>query len=162
MIMRSLFVVCLILSSTIGFAQSDSNTKTGADVPFATIEKVPVYPGCKGSTNNELKTCMSQKISAFVAENFNLNLADSLNLNKGRHRIAVQFKIDNQGFVKDIRARAPHPVLEEESIRVVSALPKMEAGEQRGEKVNVLYALPIIFEVEGPKRPNKQKRTKGN
>ncbi|HBR54019.1 MAG TPA: energy transducer TonB, partial [Flavobacteriaceae bacterium] len=46
-----------------------------------------------------------------------------------------------------VRARAAHPSLEEEAVRVVSALPAMLPGEQEGKKVGVIYALPIIFEI---------------
>ena len=38
-----------------------------ADVPFAVIENVPIYPGCeKKKGNAEKKKCMSEKILKFV------------------------------------------------------------------------------------------------
>lgn len=116
-----------------------------SEVPFAVIEKVPTYPGCFG-TNEEMKACMSKQIQQFVGENFNTKLANQVNLS-GRQRISVQFKIDNTGNVVNVRARAAHPSLEEEAVRVVSALPAMLPGEQEGKKVGVIYALPIIFEI---------------
>ena len=51
-----------------------------ADVPFATIENVPVYPGCKGDDNAKLKKCMSDKVSAFVAKHFDMKMIEALNL----------------------------------------------------------------------------------
>lgn len=117
------------------------------DVPFAVIEKVPVYPGCEGNSNEELKACFSQKISAFVGEHFNTKLANTLNL-KGQQRISVQFAIDNTGAVTNIKARGPHPELEAEAIRIMELLPQMTPGEQDGKKVNVLYSLPILFQVD--------------
>jgi hypothetical protein len=117
-----------------------------ADVPFAVIEKVPTYPGCSGD-NEAMKLCMSQNIANFVNANFNIKLADELNLS-GQQRIAVQFKIDKTGKTVDVRARAQNPELEAEAIRVVQKLPQMQPGEQKGEKVGVLYSLPIIFEVK--------------
>lgn len=119
-----------------------------ADVPFAVIEDVPIYPGCENEPNNNAKKeCMSQKVQKFVVGRFDTNLAGELGL-EGRQRISVQFKIDKNGDVIDVRARAPHPRLEEEAVRVVRALPKMIPGKQRGKPVGVLYALPIIFQVE--------------
>jgi len=119
-----------------------------ADVPFAVIEDVPIYPGCENELNNNAKKeCMSQKVQKFVVGRFDTNLAGELGL-EGRQRISVQFKIDKNGDVIDVRARAPHPRLEEEAVRVVRALPKMIPGKQRGKPVGVLYALPIIFQVE--------------
>jgi len=119
-----------------------------ADVPFAVIENVPVYPGCeKKRSNAEKKKCMSEKVQKFVQKKFNTELAGDLGL-EGRQRIAVQFKIDKKGDVVNVRARAPHPKLEQEAVKVVKALPKMVPGRQRGTAVGVLYSLPILFQVE--------------
>jgi len=119
-----------------------------ADVPFAVIENVPVYPGCENSGNNEAKKkCMSEKIQKFVQRKFDTELANDLGL-EGRQRISVQFKIDKNGNIVNVRARAPHPRLEQEAVKVVKSLPKMTPGRQRGKAVGVLYALPILFQVE--------------
>lgn len=119
-----------------------------ADVPFAVIENVPVYPGCEGEkTNDAKKKCMSSKISEFINKKFDTNLASDLGLD-GRQRIAVQFKIDKNGKVIDVRARAPHPRLEKEAISVVQSLPNMTPGKQRGKPVGVLYSLPIVFDIQ--------------
>ena len=119
-----------------------------ADVPFAVIENVPIYPGCENAGNNDAKKkCMSEKISKFVNRKFDTELAGELGLS-GRQRIAVQFKIDRNGNVVNVRARAPHPRLEQEAIKVVQGLPKMTPGKQRGKAVGVLYSLPILFAVQ--------------
>jgi periplasmic protein TonB len=119
-----------------------------ADVPFAVIENVPVYPGCeKKRSNADKKKCMSENVQKFVQKKFNTELAGDLGL-EGRQRIAVQFKIDKNGDVVNVRARAPHPKLEQEAVKVVKALPKMVPGRQRGTAVGVLYSLPILFQVE--------------
>ncbi len=119
-----------------------------ADVPFAVIENVPIYPGCEKAGNNEAKKkCMSEKVQKFVQKKFDTELANDLGL-EGRQRISVQFKIDRNGNVVNVRARAPHPRLEQEAIKVVKSLPKMTPGRQRGKSVGVLYALPILFQVE--------------
>lgn len=117
------------------------------NVPFAVIGKAPVFPGCEGNNAEDTKKCTVQKISELVAEEFDTKLANTNNLS-GKQRISVQFKIDNQGYVTDVKARAPHPALEQEAIRVVKGLPKMIPGEHKGKQVAVLYALPIIFEVK--------------
>ena len=115
------------------------------DVPFSIVERVPTFQGCTG-TNTELKTCMSNKVSLFVQENFDVKLAKRLGLS-GTQKIYVAFKIDKTGEATDIKARAPHPELSEEATRVISKLPKMSPGLQRGKPVNVLYSLPIIFQI---------------
>src|SRR5690554_3157254 len=116
-----------------------------SDVPYSVIEKVPTYPGCSGD-NETIRKCMSSKIAESINSNFNTSIANDLNIS-GRQRIVVQFKIDKTGIVTDVRARAKHPELEAEAIRVVNLLPQMNPGEQKGEKVGVLYSLPIVFDV---------------
>ena len=118
------------------------------DVPFAVIESVPIFPGCEGlNTNDERKSCMSQKISKFVNKNFDTGLAADLGLS-GINRVYVQFKIDKKGNIVNVAARAPHPRLQSEGERVIQKLPKMKPGQQRGQNVGVLYSLPITFKVQ--------------
>ena len=117
------------------------------EVPFAVIENVPIFPGCDKGNNAERRKCMSQKITKFVQRKFNTDLAGDLGLS-GRQRINVIFKIDKNGDVVEVRARAPHPDLEKEAIRVINLLPKMKPGMQFGKAVTVPYSLPIIFQVQ--------------
>lgn len=118
------------------------------EVPFAVIENVPVFPGCENqSGNNAKKQCMSDKIAEFVNKKFNTELASDLGLT-GRQRINVIFKIDKNGDITGVRARAPHPALEKEASRVIGLLPKMKPGKQRGKSVIVPYSLPIVFVVQ--------------
>lgn len=117
------------------------------DVPFAIIEDVPIYPGCKGS-KAQLKECLQEEIAKHVNRKFNADLASDLGLTPGVKKIFVMFKIDNTGNITDVQARAPHKRLEAEAIRVVQSLPKMIPGKQRGRAVGVKYSLPIAFRVE--------------
>jgi protein TonB len=74
-------------------------------------------------------------------------LAQDLGLTEGMKRISVQFIIDKNGMVTNIKARAPHPRLQKEAIRIIKLLPKMSPGRQRNKAVNVRYNLPIGFRV---------------
>tara|TARA_R110002096_G_scaffold178009_1_gene354799 strand:+ start:22900 stop:24927 length:2028 start_codon:yes stop_codon:yes gene_type:complete len=134
-------------------AEDDNNKKVEnleqdilLDIPFAVVEQPPVFPGCKDLSVKEQKDCFSMSITEFVNKNFKTKLANELKLT-GRQRINVIFKIDTNGNVEYVKARAPHPGLEEEAIRVIKTLPKMIPGEHKGKKVNVPYSLPIIFQV---------------
>ncbi|GAA0871480.1 hypothetical protein GCM10009117_06260 [Gangjinia marincola] len=119
-----------------------------ADVPFAVIENVPVFPGCeKMKTNAERKACMSEKVDKFIKKKFNSDLGAELGLS-GINRVFVAFKIDKKGNIVNVRARAPHPRLGKEAERVVKLLPSMTPGKQRGQPVGVLYSLPIVFQVQ--------------
>ncbi|MFD2517769.1 energy transducer TonB [Salinimicrobium flavum] len=118
------------------------------DVPFAVIEDVPIFPGCENMKNNQArKDCMSEKINEFVNRRFDTGLGSDLGLT-GINRIYVQFRIEKNGDVTVLGARAPHPRLQQEAERVVNMLPKMQPGKQRGKPVGVLYSLPITFRVQ--------------
>jgi hypothetical protein len=131
------------------------------EVPFSTVQNVPIYPGCDKGNNEARRKCMSQKITKFVKKEFNTDLAGDLGL-KGRQRISVIFKIDKNGDINGVRARAPHPKLKAEAIRVVNMLPKMKPGMQLGKAVVVPYSLPIIFEVAEKVVYRIERKTPGN
>ncbi|MGB8705015.1 MAG: M56 family metallopeptidase [Gillisia sp.] len=121
-------------------------SSNGADVPFAVIDQVPIFPGCENlTTNKEKKDCMTSKIQNFVAKNFDIAGVKPFS-KKGVNRVIVQFKIDKTGSVTDIKARASSPELENEAKRLINSLPKMEPGKQKGQPVNVVYSLPIVFQ----------------
>lgn len=115
------------------------------DMPIIMVEKVPVFPGCEHlKTNEEQRQCLSDKIQKIIQKNFNTGLAQDYGL-KGKQLIAVQFKIDSNGEIVEIKTRAPHPALEKETVRVLGKIPTITPGKHNGKPVNVKYALPIRF-----------------
>lgn len=117
-----------------------------SEVPFAAIDQAPVFPGCDDAEDQ--KACMVEKITEFVSSNFDVDISKNLGLEPGKKRVFVQFKIDKTGNIVDVRARGPHADLEEEAVRVINSLPKMQSGKQNGKKVSVKYTLPITLVVE--------------
>jgi hypothetical protein len=125
----------------------ESNNYSNADeVPFAVIEKSPIFPGCENAEDQ--KKCFEESISNYITQNFDPSMAKSLGLEKGKKRIYVQFLIKKNGQVSYIRARAPHEKLEDEAKNLIYDLPDMQPGEHNGKKVAVEYTLPITFVVE--------------
>ncbi len=119
------------------------------NVPFVSIENAPIYPGCEKAKDNEArKKCMSKKITKLIQRKFDGGDVASRYGLIGKQKIDVQFTIDKTGKVTDIKTRAPHPILEQEAIRVINFIPEMTPGEQRDTKVGVIYNLPIIFQVQ--------------
>lgn len=161
MIYNKIFAVCIVLY--LGFSQSIlSQEKDEGEVPFSVIEQVPVYKGCEKFTSNlERKQCMSDKISQLVSKEFDLNVARKLDLeHESIERINVVFKINTKGKVTKIRARASHPKLETEAIRVIKLIPNMKPGLLKGKPVIVPYSLPILFNVDNPKSLSKTDEVK--
>ncbi len=117
-------------------------------VPFAIIEEVPEFPGCTG-TRKEKSDCLSLSLKKHVVRNFNIALAHKLGLTPGKKKIWIIFRIDENGEVTDVNARAPHPALKAEAIRVVNTIPRMKPGKQKGRAVGMKYTLPISFNIAG-------------
>ena len=115
--------------------------KETEEVSFMVIDKVPTFPGCEEGN----KKCFSKKVQIHFVKNFNSELPKTLNLSPGRKRIFIGFKIDKEGNVVDVKARAPHPDIKEEVIRVMNTLPKMIPGENNGKKVDVKYSIPFTI-----------------
>lgn len=116
-------------------------------IPFMVVQQIPTFPGCEKIKEKEAqRKCMSEKIDAHVQRHFNVRISEELGLT-GMNRIYVVFRISEEGYVADIRARGPNKRLEEEAMRVVGLLPKMIPGRQRDKPVSVEYSLPIMYEV---------------
>ncbi|WP_299243313.1 peptidylprolyl isomerase [uncultured Aquimarina sp.] len=127
------------------------------NIPFASVDKVPKTQNCKNLTDQSLiKKCVSEEIKQFVNKNFNIKVAEAIDLT-GVNKIYVRFKIDTLGRITDVQSRGPAIELEEEANRVISSLPQMIPGEFQGEKVNVLYSLPIVFNIENPSEKETRK-----
>ncbi|WP_456868224.1 energy transducer TonB [Galbibacter sp. BG1] len=117
-------------------------------ISINTVEFVPVFPGCETlETNSERRDCMSDKINRIVQKNFDASIASDYGLS-GTLRIDVQFKINKQGEVSDVKVRAPHKSLEKEAARVTGLIPQMKPGKQGNQEVDVAFLKPIIFKVQ--------------
>lgn len=114
-------------------------------VPFAVIEKVPVFPGCEGGTEAERKACFQDKIQEHILKNFSYpEIAREMGI---QGKVFVLFYIDSKGYVTDIKTRGPDRLLDEEAQRIIASLPKMIPGNQRGKDVKVPYSIPISFKI---------------
>ena len=129
------------------FAPLDDNiteTIETEEVSFMTIEKAPTFPGCDSGD----KDCFSKNIQMHFSKNFNADLPKTLGLEAGRKRIFIGFKIDKEGNIVDVKARAPHEKLEQEVLRVMNSLPKVIPGEQKGKTISVKYAIPFTLVID--------------
>ncbi len=115
------------------------------ELTFKDIDKVPVYPGCEGKSNDDTKKCFTQNVAQHVVKEFSKDIKNAEIT--GRQKIVVQFIIDSNGEIKDVTAKSDFKELQDEAIRVAKTLPKMIPGEHKGKKVAVQFALPILFEI---------------
>ena len=113
------------------------------DVPFAIIEDVPLYPGCENVPKSQRRKCFQDKIEKHIIDNLKYpKIAEEFGI---QGRVFCQFIFEKDGSVSGIRTRGPDKNLEEEANRIISLLPKMIPGKQRGKPARVTYSIPIIF-----------------
>ncbi len=116
-------------------------------VPSRVVEQFPVFPGCEIYEDREkLKDCMNGKIYKLIRKYFDTSIAYDLNLN-GPQKIYTNFKVSHTGEVIFEGARAPHPELQKEAERVILKIPDIKPGKMGGKPVDVLFSVPIRFEV---------------
>ncbi|MBO6124408.1 MAG: M56 family metallopeptidase [Bacteroidaceae bacterium] len=61
-------------------------------------------------------------------------------------RVTIQFVVNKDGSISEIKTlRSPNPLLSDEAIRVVSAMPKWKPATQMDKPVRCNYRLPITF-----------------
>lgn len=126
----------------------DETEGKSSDVPFASLDNAPVFPGCEGLEGAESKKCFQESVSTFVAENFPIKeLEESSDVAAGKHKIVVEFVIDEYGYLKTKNIRTNDPTLELASEMMLKKFPAVEPGMHERKKVSVFYTLPIIFEL---------------
>ena len=116
------------------------------DVPFAVIEDVPVFPGCEDVEKNQLRNCFQEKMNKHIKKNFRYpEIPQEMGI---QGRVFVNFIISEDGSITNIRMRGPDKNLEGEAKRIISLLPNMTPGKQRGRPVRVPFSIPIVFRLQ--------------
>ena len=103
---------------------------------FRVVEEMPEFVGGMGE-------CMK-----YLAKNIKYPTEA---IEKGiQGRVIVQMVVTKEGDIADTKiARGIDPLLDAEALRVVSSMPKWKPGKQKGEAVNVMYTLPVMFRLDG-------------
>ncbi len=116
------------------------------DVPFAVIEDVPIFPGCEKVSKDKRRDCFQDQMNVHIRKNFRYpEIAQEMGI---QGRVYVNFIIDKDGSITNIKMRGPDQNLEKEAQRIISKLPKMTPGKQRGRPVRVPFSIPITFRLQ--------------
>ena len=111
-------------------------------------EEVPIFPGCENRKNK--RKCFVKKLQEHIEANFRYPREAVVKKIEGR--VYVQFVINTDGKISDIRVRGPHKSLEAEALRIIGKLynENFTPGKQDGINVRVPFSIPITFRL--PKR----------
>ena len=125
-------------------SQSNESEDSDIDVPFAVIEEVPVFPGCENAADK--RACFNEKMQEHIRVNFRYpEIAQEMGI---QGRVSVLFTIQKDGSIGNIRMRGPDRNLEVEAQRIISKLPRMLPGKQRGKAVRVPFSTQVTFKLQ--------------
>ena len=114
---------------------------TDESISFIVVEDKPIFPGCEGVSDQY--ACFQEMMQKHIRKNFKYPKSA---INMGQQgKVYVQFTIQKDGSIDDIKLRGPYKILEEEAARIISKLPTMTPGKQRGTPVKVPFSIPIHF-----------------
>jgi periplasmic protein TonB len=101
------------------------------DSIYTFVELAPVFPGGEAG------------LAKYLSKN--IRLSETV-LEEGRFSASVRFIVDTSGCINNIQLMDPSRkpgALEEEVMRVVSLMPAWNPGRHLGQKVKVLFSLPV-------------------
>lgn len=114
------------------------------DIPFAVIEDVPIFPGCEKESDK--RACFNSMMQKHISKNFRYpEISQEMGV---QGRVNVMFTIQKDGSIGNVRMRGPDKNLEAEAARIISKLPNMTPGKQRGRAVRVPFSIPITFKLQ--------------
>ena len=99
---------------------------------FDTVDKKPSFPGGESA------------MKSFLRSNIKYPIVAQENGEQGC--VFVQFIIEKDGSISDVKvARSDAPLLDEEAMRVIKAMPKWNPGKLKGIPVRVKNEVPVVF-----------------
>ncbi|WP_373803202.1 energy transducer TonB, partial [Bacteroides heparinolyticus] len=106
---------------------------------FEVVEQMPEFPGGLPA------------LMRFLSENIKYPVLAQKAGTQGK--VTISFVVDTEGNITNPEVvQGVDPLLDAEAIRVIAGMPKWKPGKQRGEVVNVRYALPVTFRLQKPEK----------
>tara|TARA_R110002050_G_C8732923_1_gene497393 strand:- start:48 stop:686 length:639 start_codon:yes stop_codon:yes gene_type:complete len=118
--------------------------KIGDELLFISLEKRPTFPGCNEGDSD----CFLEKLDQHFFEKFDKTVLADLKLESNKVKVLIDFNINTNGFVEDIKVNAPNEIIGNEAKNVIAALPKMTGGEKYGKPIKANYKLPFTILIE--------------
>jgi TonB family protein len=127
--------LCLMLFITWRAIEWKSYEKTNFD-----------YQALDVNTEEDDDIPITEQINKHVKKHFRYpDVAQEMGI---QGRVLTTFIIDKDGTITNIQMRGPDKNLEVEAKRIISLLPQMIPGKQRGRPVRVPFSIPITFRLQ--------------
>jgi TonB family protein len=108
---------------------------------FESVDENPEYPGGV------------KQMYEFIADNIKYPMEAERNEISGK--VFVKFIVRKDGSISDLKVlKGIGSGCDEETIRVLSQMPKWTPGKHNGEPVNVMFTMPVNFELNYEKHAN--------
>jgi len=108
---------------------------------FDEVDEMPQFPGGMPA--------MMQYLSS------NIRYPEDARAAGAQGRVIVSFIVEKDGSISNARvAKSTYSSLDEEALRVVSAMPKFTPGKQYGQPVRVKYSIPVSFRLGNKETSN--------
>ena len=113
---------------------------TKPDNVFDEVDEMPQFPGGMAGLMQYLSSSIRYPIDAKESG--------------AQGRVIVSFIVEKDGSISNARVTKPtYSSLDDEALRVISAMPKWTPGKQNGEAVRVKYSFPVSFRLGSKEAP---------
>jgi TonB family protein len=128
----SFIIVTLLLFSAAGMSAQTKVEMPGGEGIFFKVEEMPEFPGGE------------QALRDYIAGN--IRYPEQAKKDSITGKVFISFVIDTTGLVEGAKVvRGVHPLLDNESLRVVQSMPVWKPGKEKGRPVKVAYTIPVAF-----------------
>lgn len=111
---------------------------------YVRVEQMPHFPKCDLRTEEERVVCHQEAVRNYIAKSVRYpEVAKEQGISG---MVVVSYIVSATGKVEQAKVmRSVHPILDEEALRVIRAMPLHKPGRQRGKAVPVQYTVPVKF-----------------
>jgi len=110
-------------------------------------DKGVVFPGCDSKDNSKIEKCFNESVMEFIEKNISYP-KEAIDAKK-EGTVYIKFVVDTKGNITQVENALSGNGLgygmEEEAIRVVRKIPKMEPALKDGKPVEANFVIPVRF-----------------
>ena len=129
-----------LIITTVNQQKEIDNERLSQPDVFDEVDEMPQFPGGMAGLMQYLST--------------NVRYPEDAKESGAQGRVIVSFFVEKDGSISNARVTKPtYSSLDEEALRVISAMPKWTPGKQNGEAVRVKYSIPVSFRMNNKEMP---------